>query len=149
MIKIDPDLLNRYADYGRGTVFEAILPEGSEYAHLCIVVTKKVTPGKDIFYFYMTSQEEKVKIRYRNDPYGYILLADSESAKYHNNIKHTFIQCGKKHLNMISFEDFIRKLTTGEIRLKDHLSQSYIEVMEKAVRKSKTYSPAELKKILD
>ena len=44
----------------RGFTFKAFLPDGSSKQHYCIIINKKVTKNTTVYYFYMTSQKEKV-----------------------------------------------------------------------------------------
>jgi hypothetical protein len=88
--------LNRWCAY------KAPLPENSPKSHTIIIVHRTEI---DIKYFYVTSQVDKAKIRYRNDKDALVEIERSEWSEVLKEEK-SCIQCGKGHLNCIDIKNF-------------------------------------------
>jgi hypothetical protein len=88
--------LNRWCAY------KAPLPEKSPKSHTIIIVYRTEI---DIKYFYVTSQVDKAKIRYRYDKGALVGIERSEWAEVLKE-ENSCIQCGKGHLNCIDIKNF-------------------------------------------
>ncbi len=130
----------------QGFTFMAKLPEGSDRNHYCIIINKKVTKHTTIFYFFMTSQGEKVKLRMRNDKKAFVSL---NSTDYKPLTKPTFIQCDKGHIFSLDYSTLINGLESGNYTKEENVDSSIITKILSAVNLSKTYTFEEKKNFPD
>lgn len=94
----------------------------------------------DLFYVYMTSQDEYIKNHYdKYDPEGYVTLSALEVKEYFNNPVATYIKCGTNDIIEIKKEVLIKKIKTGEFEKVKDVHSSIIERIEAAIMDSVTY----------
>ena len=128
----------------RGFTFFAQLPDGSDTPHICIVFNKKVIKKTTVIYFYMTSQKEKVLKISKYDLKSVVFLNSND---YKSLKKETFIQCDRKHLCHIEYEQFIRLLESDNFKKVDDVDNKIIAKIKNAINNSKTYSYEDKKEL--
>jgi hypothetical protein len=128
----------------RGFTFKALLPDGSSKQHYCIIINKKVTKNTTVYYFYMTSQKEKVIRIMRYDKGALVSINNRD---YSILTKETFIQCDKRHLRTIEYDTLIEGLSSGLFQKVDDVSNSIIDKILSAINSSKTYSEEDKKEL--
>ena len=114
--------------------YKAPLPENSPKSHTIIIAHRTET---DIKYFYVTSQVDKAKIRYRDDKDALVEIEKEEWAEL--KVK-SCIQCGKGHLNRIDIDRFKELYERNEMTYAGAVPVSVISKIKQAINASITYT---------
>jgi hypothetical protein len=127
----------------------APLPQAQDFPRSHTVVIVYRTPSK-IKYFYVTSQVERAKMRYRYDKSALVEMQKSEWTEVLTKDV-SYIQCGKKHLNCIDVLAF-KKLydeTNGEMNFIGEIPENIKQKIKAAIKASVTYSTIEKSELID
>jgi hypothetical protein len=117
--------------------YKGQLPERSDKSHTIIIIHKTETK---INYFYVTSQIDKARIRYRDDKKG---LVEIEKTEWMQLTKKSCVQCGKPHLNCIEAEKLKTMYDRNKITLIGKIPDVIKTKIIQAICDSVTYTNAE------
>jgi hypothetical protein len=117
----------------------APLPQNPPPLHTIIIVLSGIVKIK---YFYVTSQVEKAKIRYRNDKSALVEIQKSEWQEALTKDV-SCVQCGKGYLNCIDIDEFKKLYQENEMNCIGEMPENIKQKIKDAVDASITYTDKE------
>lgn len=136
-MKIQSDLLERFSSIQVGKIYYgALAKDESDHAAVIFYKTDKI-----VNYFCITSEERTVKFFRKKDPLAVVEL-DEELIKtvFKETAKPSWIYCGQSNLGYISYTDFIKKLSEGQITFETEMDKETFDKVITAIKNSKTFS---------